>query len=135
MGGDKGEGERIRPENFFHEFLRRDTSFPEIQILRYILYGPALFQVLTIQVLQRTLLKKAPGGELQVLAGKLSTSAIVIYALCETPAIYGLVLFLLAGLYQDFYLLLAYSLGLLLIHFPRYSRWEEWIGEGVGLTS
>jgi hypothetical protein len=23
-GGDQGEGERIRPENFFHEFLRRD---------------------------------------------------------------------------------------------------------------
>ena len=25
MGGDKGEDERTRPENFFHEFLRRDT--------------------------------------------------------------------------------------------------------------
>jgi hypothetical protein len=24
-GGEKGEGERIRPENFFNEFLRRDT--------------------------------------------------------------------------------------------------------------
>jgi hypothetical protein len=26
MGGDKREGERMRPENFFHEFLRRDTE-------------------------------------------------------------------------------------------------------------
>ena len=25
MGGDKGEGERMRPENFFHEFLGRDA--------------------------------------------------------------------------------------------------------------
>jgi hypothetical protein len=25
MGGEKGKGERTRPENFFHEFLRRDT--------------------------------------------------------------------------------------------------------------
>jgi hypothetical protein len=24
-GGEKGEGERIRPENFFNEFLRRYT--------------------------------------------------------------------------------------------------------------
>jgi hypothetical protein len=26
MGGDKGEGERMGPENFFDEFLRRDTT-------------------------------------------------------------------------------------------------------------
>jgi hypothetical protein len=27
MGGEKGEGERIRPEHFFNEFLRRDIGF------------------------------------------------------------------------------------------------------------
>ena len=110
------------------------ASFPEIQILRYIFYGLAVFQLWVMRVLQRSLLKKAPTDDLQALTVRLSTSAIVIYALCETPAIYGLVLFLLAGLYKDFYILLAYSLGLLLFHFPRYSRWEEWIGEGTRLT-
>jgi hypothetical protein len=25
MGGEKGEGERTRPKNFFDEFLRRET--------------------------------------------------------------------------------------------------------------
>jgi F0F1-type ATP synthase membrane subunit c/vacuolar-type H+-ATPase subunit K len=111
------------------------ASCPEIQILRYIFYGLALFQLWVMRILQRSLLKKAPTDDLQALTVRLSTSAIVIYALCETPAIYGLVLFLLAGFYKDFYVLLAYSLGLLLFHFPRYSRWEEWIGEGARLTS
>jgi F0F1-type ATP synthase membrane subunit c/vacuolar-type H+-ATPase subunit K len=104
------------------------ASFPEIQMLRYIFYGLALLQIAVMRLLQRLLLKKTPSGDLQVLAARLSTSAIVISALCETPAIYGLVLFLLAGLYKDFYFLLAYSLGLLLFNFPRYSRWEEWAG-------
>lgn len=111
------------------------ASFPEIQILRYIFYGLALFQLGVMRVLQRLLLKKGPTDDLQALIGRLSTSAIVIYALCETPAIYGLVLFFLGGLWKDFYLLLAYSLGLFLFHFPRYSRWEEWIREGTRLTS
>jgi F0F1-type ATP synthase membrane subunit c/vacuolar-type H+-ATPase subunit K len=111
------------------------ASFPEIQILRYIFYGLAVFQLGVMQILQRSLLKKAPTDDLQDLTARLSTSAIVRYALCETPAIYNLVLFLLAGLYKDFYFLLAYSLGLILFHFPRYSRWEEWIGEGTRLTS
>ena len=111
------------------------ASFPEIQILRYIFYGLALFQIGVMRVLQGSLLKKASTDDLQALTGRLSTFANVTYALCETPAIYGLVLFLLAGLYKDFYVLLAYSLGLLLFHFPRYGRWEEWIGEGARLTS
>ncbi len=115
---------------FQHRPLAGFASYPEIQILRYIFYGLAVFQLWVMRILQRSLLKKAPTDDLQALAVGLSTSAIVTYALCETPAIYGLVLFLLAGLCKDFYVLLAYSLGLLLFHFPRYSRWEEWIGEG-----
>jgi F0F1-type ATP synthase membrane subunit c/vacuolar-type H+-ATPase subunit K len=111
------------------------ASFPEIQILRYIFYGLAVFQLWVMRILQRSLLKKAPTDDLQALTARLSTSAIVIYALCEAPAIYGMALFLLAGFYKDFYVLLACSLALLLFHFPRYSRWEEWIGEGSRLTS
>jgi F0F1-type ATP synthase membrane subunit c/vacuolar-type H+-ATPase subunit K len=103
------------------------ASFPEIKVLSYVLYVLALLQIVLTRVVPRLLLKKDPTDDLQSLIGKLNASAIITYALCETPAIYGLVLFFLGGLYRDFYLLLAYSLGLQLIHFPRYSRWEEWV--------
>jgi hypothetical protein len=46
-------------------------------------------------------------------------------ALAEASAVLGLVLFVLAGRRQDFYLLAGWSLVLQLAHFPRYARWEE----------
>lgn len=51
--------------------------------------------------------------------------SIITFALCESPAIYGLVLFLLAGNIMDMYIFAAISLALLAVFFPRYSRWTE----------
>lgn len=100
--------------------------FPKLQILRYLFFALALLQIGLIAFLRRMLLKKAPSDDQQALIRKLSTSFTVTSALCEAPPIYGLVLFLLGGLYWDAYLLLAYSLVLMLLHFPRYGSWEEW---------
>jgi hypothetical protein len=56
---------------------------------------------------------------------RLRTGAITAASLAEAPAVLGLVLFLLAGRRQDFYLLAGWSLLLHLFHFPRRERWEE----------
>jgi hypothetical protein len=58
-------------------------------------------------------------------ARRLSTQAIVTAALCEIPALAGLMLFLLTGGYWDFYLLAAFSTAMGIFYFPRYRLWEE----------
>ncbi|MHB8843858.1 MAG: hypothetical protein ACYC7L_03840 [Nitrospirota bacterium] len=58
--------------------------------------------------------------------GKLSTAAIITFALCETPAIFGLVLYFLGRNATDFYLFLIISMFFFASHFPKFSQWEEW---------
>lgn len=111
------------------------ARFPDLEMLRYLFFGLALLQIALIETLRRTLLRIGPSDDGQTLIRKLGTSAVVTYALCEVPAIYGLVLFFLGGLYRDSYLLLAYSLALLLIYFPRYARWEEWMRSSSRLST
>jgi len=62
-------------------------------------------------------------------AGRLITSAVVTAALAEVPAILGLALFMLSGLRGDFYALLALSLALQAVYFPRLDGWREWTTE------
>lgn len=57
---------------------------------------------------------------------RLTTAAVVTYALCEAPAILGLVLFFLGGQASDFHLFLLISLFYFAVHFPKFSQWEEW---------
>ncbi|MDH7499446.1 MAG: hypothetical protein QHH30_03585 [candidate division NC10 bacterium] len=110
------------------------ASFPEIKWLSTLLYVLALLQIVVIRIVQRLLWKKRATDDLPSLIARLNACTMVTYALCEAPAIYGLVLFLLGGLYRDFYLLLAYSLLLQLAYFPRYGRWEEWVRSTSGFT-
>ena len=46
-------------------------------------------------------------------------------ALCEFPALAGLMIFFLTGGYWDFYLLTAFSAVMEAVHFPRRRAWEE----------
>jgi hypothetical protein len=83
--------------------------------LRYLFYGMAVIMIVSLRILRGTLLKKAP----------LHTTAIITAAFCESPAIFGLVLFLLTGMKRDFHFLSIISLFLLFMYFPRHSHWEE----------
>jgi len=58
--------------------------------------------------------------------GRLTTAAVVTYALCEAPAIFGLVLFFLSRNSSDFHIFLLISLFYFAIYFPKFSQWEEW---------
>ena len=55
------------------------------------------------------------------------TVSIISFALCESIAIYGLVLFLINGGRPEFYLFLLVALAAFAIHFPRFGRWQEWV--------
>jgi hypothetical protein len=47
--------------------------------------------------------------------------------IAEVPALAGLVLVILGGLFLDFYVLGSLSLALLLASAPRYEAWEAWL--------
>ena len=112
---------------------------PRTAQLPDIFYGLALMALVAIRVLRKTLLKSNPGDDGKILVRKLVVAHIVTYCLCEIPAILGLVLFLMGGHYREFYVLLLFSLLLMVLYFPKIDHWEAWLrksmSSGQGLRS
>jgi len=123
--------------------LERSGNFPaspvpgdQMRMLRIVIFVIAIGDGLFSFIIKGFLLKGAdiPQGVSEnlivpVLAQKLQTSTIVVMAFCESVAIFGLVLFILTGGSTDFYILLALSLALMAVHFPRLDKWREFISE------
>ena len=101
--------------------------------LRLILFGVALVDFALIPFIRNSALKAggrpgtAPVANLPGPVGRLITVSLITFALCESIAIYGLVLFLINGGRPEFYLFLIIALAAFAIHFPRYTSWEEWL--------
>lgn len=106
-----------------HAGLKPLLQPPASYALKYALYFLAVSPVLALKFLAPGFAAKRATPEDTVKA--LTAGSIVTAALCEVPGVAGLLLLLLAGGYQDFYLLLAFSAALEAWHFPRLSRWEE----------
>lgn len=102
-------------------------SVDTVRDSRDLYYGLAIIVMLAVTSLRKSLLKRTEDDNLQSLVKKLRLSAIVTYGLCELPAILGLVLFLLGGYYKEFYILLGYSLLVMLVYYPKYADWEVWL--------
>ncbi len=100
-----------------------------IDVTRYLLYAVALSGVGFIFVLKRIYLKKAPRENLSKLLGKLKSSTFATLALCEAPAVYGLIIYFIGGPRSDFYILAAYSLCLFAVFFPRFAQWQEYTAD------
>ena len=98
--------------------------------LRYALYVLALVQLVVIIKIRGILLKRVSFENIEEVISKLSRTSIITSALCEVPALYGLILFLLSGSSKDFYIFLIWSGFLFFLYFPRYSNWEKW-AQGV----
>jgi hypothetical protein len=65
-----------------------------------------------------------------VLVLNLMIVAVMTYAFCEVPALFGFVLFFLTGgKVTYFYLLGLVSLCFFIFYFPRRSQWETWLRE------
>jgi len=90
-------------------------------LLRWILAAVALATLGLVRFLQRTILAN---GALP-LVSRLRSGAVVGLALCESVAIYGLVLFMIAGRASDFYVFAALALAGFVLYFPRLQTWEE----------
>jgi F0F1-type ATP synthase membrane subunit c/vacuolar-type H+-ATPase subunit K len=107
--------------------FRGFAPLPEMSTLRYVFYGLAVLEVLVIRLVQSLLLKRALGDTAKIAGEKLFRASILTVCLSEVPAILGLVLFLTGGLNKDFYALLAVSLVLVFMYFPRLASWQDWI--------
>jgi len=104
-----------------------------VEILRYLFFGLTFVEFFLIGFLRKRLLSfgavmdvfSDQGKTFSPMAQKLLTVTIISYALCESVAIYGLILFLIGGKRLDFYTFLILSLIYFAVYFPRYNRWEE----------
>jgi len=116
-------------------FTRSNASFagfsplpPEVfNTLRLILLGVSLVDLALIPYLRNRVLT-AQNRTGTPPAGRLLTALMLSFALCESIAIYGFILFLLNGAREEFYLFFFLSLIAFVIHFPRFERWQEWTG-------
>jgi hypothetical protein len=94
--------------------------------LRYALYALALVQLVVIIKIRGILMKKDTFNSMEDVIIRLSRASIITSSLCEVPAIFGLILFLLSGMSKDLYILLVWSGILFFLYFPRYSNWKKW---------
>ncbi len=125
------------------EILRRQLApfqglmeVSSVTLLRYALYGIAILNIFFIRVTRGLLLRKPASEEFDFLKIRLLQASFITAALCEIPAILGLILFLLIGSVRDYYQLAGVSFILVFLHFPRYGNWEVWIkNSDKGLSS
>ncbi len=97
----------------------------QIELLAYVLYGLAILPFIVPHLVKRHVIAAARDEGEGALAIRLRTATFLSYALSEVPAVFGLVLFFLAGLNKAFYLLWFLSLLSMLLQFPRLRSWEE----------
>jgi F0F1-type ATP synthase membrane subunit c/vacuolar-type H+-ATPase subunit K len=99
----------------FAGFARLDPG--TASLLKYVFLAIAAAQYGVIKVVQKIVPAKSTAS--------LPQTAIITFALCESVAVLGLVLFLLNGQPMDFYIFMVISLGFFYLFFPKYEQWEE----------
>ncbi len=97
----------------------------QVELLQYVFFILALLPYVIPQLIKRHLTAVAPRESMETMIARLRTATLLSYVLGEVPAVFGLVLFFLAGAYKVFYALWFLSLLSMLVHFPRLRAWEE----------
>jgi F0F1-type ATP synthase membrane subunit c/vacuolar-type H+-ATPase subunit K len=119
------------------------VSLEDGGLLRNFFLGLSLLQVVAIKIIHsRALRSPDPSGRFQTskpgarsqLASRLVSTSVVTFALAESIAVYGLVLFLLNGESTGFFVFLGLSLLTFIMFFPKYHQWEEWMQRQQQIT-
>lgn len=105
-----------------HTGYRPPLLPPAAYAVKFAVY---LVSASTVIILKRTasLLSGRQGTQEETLK-RLTRLAIIRAAVCEIPAVSGLILFLLTGYRADFYLLIVFAMALEVYNFPRLPEWE-----------
>ncbi len=100
--------------------------------IRYGFIAIAIIEALVIGQVRKAMLGGFGSG--RVLVGssecieRIFKAQVVSLALCDTIALYGMVLFLISASVWDFYLFALISMAAFAAYFPRRSRWKQWAG-------
>jgi len=62
---------------------------------------------------------------------RLSSVHIITYAFCESIAVYGIVLFILGKNKTEFYTFLGACAFMMMINYPKYEDWKNWLRDIV----
>jgi F0F1-type ATP synthase membrane subunit c/vacuolar-type H+-ATPase subunit K len=119
------------------------VSLEDDGLLRNLFLGLSLFQVVAVQIIRGRALRvpdpssRFPNAKTSTspqLVSRLVSTSIVTFALAESIAVYGLVLFLLNGKSTDFFVFLGLSLLAFIMFFPKYHQWEQWMRRQQPIT-
>jgi hypothetical protein len=116
---------------YHRPILRPETA----NLVRLGFYGLAILQVIIIRVIRGLFFQKSPGLSTASLGRRLMLVSIFTSVFSEVPALLGFILFLLAGLTRDLYVLVFVALVLMFMFFPRFRYWEEWAAEQQSLPA
>jgi len=113
--------------------FRGFSDFPEVDTLKYVLLGVVVAEFGFLHFIRKRIVKKLQEGDLkkEEIVNRLLILSCIIYALCESIAIFGLILFLLAGNSLNFYIFLILCFVCFGIYFPRYGQWKKWAPEEI----
>lgn len=115
-----------------------------LEIIKFVLLGTSVVSYYLMGVITGKILAVGPGREgtsgarsrsttgIATEFGPLVNAAVVTFAVCELPAIFGLILFFISRNASDFHLFLLISLFFFATKFPRFSQWEEWYRQRQG---
>jgi len=124
------------------EFLLGDLDLgmgsTNLGFLRYVFMAFAAVEVVLMLIIKNRILsgqtkfiqqpdsgKDSPKPGEGEFINRLRSAHIITFALCESIAIYGLILFILEKDKTVFYAFLGVSLFLMLVHFPKYDDWKS----------
>jgi hypothetical protein len=115
------------------EVVRRSRpvadAVPVLDQIRIALFVVAAVVVFASTVVKSFMLRQAPPDPALRLA-RVRSATILAAAMAELPALLGLVLFILGGSQNDFYILAVVSLYMLVRHFPRREPWDAYVQRG-----
>ncbi len=104
-----------------------EFAFPGAETAKYvfIVFSVSCY-ILILKIKKRSYAKTAslPPEKLPAAVSRLYHSSVIIFALCESAAVLGIIIFFLTGDRQDFYMFAAVSVLYFIIFFPKFAEWK-----------
>jgi hypothetical protein len=102
------------------------AELSQLEALRYAFFLAAMASLVLARTVRTSFVSAQPGRP-RPTPQRLLTGTVLSLAYCEVSAVLGLLLFVLQGRVFSFYVFLGVSLVGMVLFFPRYGEWEEWL--------
>ncbi len=104
--------------------INEDSSIP-VELLRNILLGISVMELLGLKFLRAKLMEVKPGITKEEAAQKFMVTSIISFAICESVAIFGMVVFLLGDMMNVLYIFAGISILGLFYYKPSREEYED----------